>query len=498
MTTLLDRPPAPAATDRRPSLRGFAAVGFLATSAVVLGAMAGGKSFISTIPGAWFFGAPGGPLGSIPPDGGHPAPVAMFGVYGGLLVLGATWWRLVGTLDAHRGVAVRQVLLVVAVWAVPLLLAPPLFSRDVFSYAGQGEMVSHHISPYLYGTGVLGATRFTSLAGPLWANTPSPYGPVFLALDGLVTTLAGHQVLVVLVLLRLLAVAGVGLVAAGIPTLARAAGRDPASAVVFGVGSPLVLATLVAGDHNDALMAGLLVAGLAAARRFGPLPGIVVCSLAAGVKAPALLGVAFLGWNWAGPGSSVWRRVGRTAGAVAVSGVVLAAVSWWTGIGWGWVHTLAAESKVHTGVTPVDALARLVAVTADGLGLGWSMGTVRSVFAAAGLAVAAGAAAWLLWHSPRRGLVRGLGWSLLLLAVLAPVLWGWYLVWGLVVLAPVVAGATRRALALFTVAEAMIGAASVIGILRTVAKTPLADDALLVVGMGVLAVACVRYRRPRP
>lgn len=484
---------APAADDQPPRLRGFALVGLVATSAVVAGAIAGGKAFVSTIPGAWYFGTPGGPLGSVSPDSGHPTAVAMLGVYGGLLLLGVTWWRLVRLLDLRRGASVARVLGVVAVWALPLLLAPPLFSRDVFSYAGQGEMVSHHINPYVYGTGVLGATRFTNLAGPLWANTPSPYGPVFLWLDGLVTSIAGHQELLMLVLLRLLAVAGVALIAAGLPTLARAHGRDPASAVVFGAGSPLVLTTLIAGDHNDALMVGLLVAGLAVARRFGPVPGIVVCALAMGVKAPALLGVGFIGWNWAGAAAPIWARIRRATLAVAIAGVTLAVVSWATGIGWGWVRTVTAEDKVHTGVTPVDAVARLVAVVADGIGLGWSMTSVRSIFATLGLVAAAAVGAWLLWHSPRLGMVRSLGWSLLLLALLAPVLWGWYLTWGLVVLAPVAAGRTREVLAAFTGVEAMIGAASVIGILRTLVNTPLLDDTLFLAGMGVLAALCVAY-----
>ena len=35
----------------------------------------------------------------------------------------------------------------------PLLVVAPLFSRDVFSYAAQGEMMSHHINPYHYGPG---------------------------------------------------------------------------------------------------------------------------------------------------------------------------------------------------------------------------------------------------------------------------------------------------------------------------------------------------------
>ena len=140
--------------------------------------------------GAWFFGTPGGPLGSLGPDGTQPSAAAVVAVYGGTVLLVVTWLRLLRTLRRHPGVAVRRVVGVVTTWAVPILVAPPLFSRDVYSYAGQGEMVSHHISPYLYGPGVLGATPFSALAGQLWSNTPSPYGPTFLSLDGLVARLA--------------------------------------------------------------------------------------------------------------------------------------------------------------------------------------------------------------------------------------------------------------------------------------------------------------------
>ena len=42
-------------------------------------------------------------------------------------------------------------------WILPLLVVAPMFSRDVFSYAAQGEMMSHHINPYNYGPGTLGS-----------------------------------------------------------------------------------------------------------------------------------------------------------------------------------------------------------------------------------------------------------------------------------------------------------------------------------------------------
>ncbi len=29
-----------------------------------------------------------------------------------------------------------------ALWSIPMIVAPPMFSRDVFSYAAQGEMTS--------------------------------------------------------------------------------------------------------------------------------------------------------------------------------------------------------------------------------------------------------------------------------------------------------------------------------------------------------------------
>ena len=212
-------------------------LGLVASVAIVCGALAGGRMFVSTLPGAWFFGPTTSADG-----GGVPAAVfALIGVYGGIILLARAWLDLLRLSRSHRGMPVRRVAGVIGAWAVPLAVAPPLFSRDLYSYAGQGEMVAHGISPYVYGTGVLGVTPFSILPGPFWANTPSPYGPAFLWLDGLVTDLSRHQVLTDLVLLRVLALAGLAMALWAIPVLARAAGRDAAPIVVLGLGSPLVL-----------------------------------------------------------------------------------------------------------------------------------------------------------------------------------------------------------------------------------------------------------------
>ncbi len=482
-----------------PSLRRLGVAGAIAGTAVVAGAVAGGSSFVSHLPGAWFFGTPGGPLGFLGTGSTRAPALSILGVYGGLAALSALWWRLLRALWRNPGVPVRSVVRVLVMWAVPFALAPPLFSRDVYSYAGQGAMVSFHINPYLYGPAVLGATRFNLLADPLWAHTPSPYGPTFLSLDGLVTQLSGHQVLPDIVLLRLLSVVGVALIAAGLPTLARSVGRDPAAAVVLGAGSPIVLSTLIGGAHNDGLMVGLLVAGLAAWKRYGPVSGIVLCALATGVKAPAALGIVLIGWNWAGSRARVRERIVRTLGAGAIGAAVLAALSAVSGVGWGWVLTITAEDKVSTGVTPVDAAAHVLAGMLHLVGVPVHLSTLRTVTSATGLVVAVVVGTWLLWQSPRLGELRALGLTLLLLALLGPVLWAWYLTWGLVALAPVATGSLRRALVWLTIAETLVGASSVLGIVHALGRFHALTDAMVVLGIAAVTYSVVfaRFRAVR-
>ena len=230
-----------------------ALLGFVGTAAVVVGSLMGGQSFETHLPGAWFFGMPGGPFGGIGTNASLPTISSLALVFGGLILLTRVWMGLLRYLREHEGFPVRRVVLVVVIWAVPLLLAPPLFSRDVYTYAAQGEMVSHHINPYAYGPSVLGATPFNELADAVWSNTESPYGPTFLTADSVLDQASGHQILADLVLLRLLALAGVGLMVAATPTLARSLKRDPAHAVLLGAGSPLVLLALLGGAHNDAV-----------------------------------------------------------------------------------------------------------------------------------------------------------------------------------------------------------------------------------------------------
>ena len=457
-----------------------ALLGFAGTAAVVVGAVLGGQSFETHLSGAWFFGMPGGLFGSAGTNETLPPIASLALVFGGLILLTRVWLGFLRHLKREEGFPVKRVVLIVTIWAVPLLLAPPMFSRDVYTYAAQGEMVSHHINPYSYGPNVLGTTPFNSLADSTWSGTESPYGPTFLTVDGVVDQASGHQILADLVLLRLLEVAGIALMVAATPLLARSLKHDPAHAVLLGAGSPLVLLSLIGGDHNDGLMIGLLVAGLAVAKRFGTVPGVILCALAAGVKSPAALGVLFLGWAWAGSDASTRRRIAHTAVAGAIALATMEVMALISGTGWGWIRTTTTADASFIGVTPVNVVARATSIFSHLAQVPISTLEARPVFSVLGLLIAVFVGYRLLLRSPRDGVVLCLGLTLLVLSLLGPIVWAWYVTWGVVVVAPAAIGRLRTGVVVISTFWAFAGVTSVHNIYMRMIHTFFVTDLLLV------------------
>ena len=64
------------------------------------------------------------------------------------------------------------------VWSAPLSLAPPLFSRDGWSYAAQGVLAHFGISPYDHGPGGPRSVPIVQGVDPRWMETAAPYGPI--------------------------------------------------------------------------------------------------------------------------------------------------------------------------------------------------------------------------------------------------------------------------------------------------------------------------------
>ncbi|GAB3407628.1 putative hexosyltransferase [Flindersiella endophytica] len=378
---------------------------------------------------------------------GTPGP-AVVCTYVGLALLVVAWWRLGNLVHARRGVAVdaaelRNILLW---WAVPFLACPPLFSRDVYSYLTQGAMVNAGIGIYQHGPSALGGPIAAEVP-EIWQHTAAPYGPVFVLYAAAVAGVAGTNLTIGVLGMRLVALLGVALLLWALPRLAERCGASPTGALWLGVLNPLVLLHCVAGAHNDAVMLGLLAAGLAIAagsRSASPWHGSprhaeaerwarLVCgatliALAALVKVPAVLALGFLVPLWAARGlvgGRVRALAGLAVGAVAVGTAVL--VTSFAGTGFGWTRVLGTPvSAQNWSVT--SALGRITAVvTGTGEAMTW--------WRWAGLSTAVGLGLVLWIGRERIGPVRSLGLAFVAVVGLGPAFRPWYLLWGVIPLA---------------------------------------------------------------
>ncbi len=394
--------------------------------------------------------------GALPLDAGYylgprtgSAPAGMVCAFAGLAMLLGAWLVLGRSLTAPG--AVRELRRTLLVWAAPLLLAPPLFSRDVYSYLAQGTMVRNGIDAYRSGPAMLGDNPLVAQVHPLWLHTPAPYGPVFLTLAAGIVTVTGTHLALGVLGMRLLAVAGVAVLAWALPRLAR---RDPGTALWLGVLNPLVLMHLVGGAHNDALMVAALVAGLLAARSGRPVLAVALITLAALVKVPAAVAVVFLVPSW----RAGFRPVaGRTALVALVAVGTATVVTVGTGLGLGWTHALGTPTIVHNGLSVSTDLGHFIPWVGRRFGLHANVSRTVDATRLAGvaLAVAAGLAAWL--RRERLGVPLATGVTLSAIVLLGPVVHPWYALWGLV---PLAAGApgprVRRAAVALTVVLSLV------------------------------------------
>ena len=366
---------------------------------------------------------------------------ALIAYYGGLIVL-VRAWLLLRRYHLTSGLSVGAVAVVVMVWAVPLLVGPPLGSRDVYAYAAQGRLAEQGFDVYNGGPDQLGADDpVLAAVDPLYRDAPVLYGPVFVSISSGVSAVAGDRVIAAVMGFRVMAVAGLLAAAVALHDLAKSFKRDPVDALVLAVANPLVLLHLVSGAHNEAIMLGFLVSGVAIARRRQWFfLGVALCAFAAAIKLPAILAVAFVGWPWALEGRNLARRVGRLASVGGLALLVIAAAGQLTGWGWGWVDAI-------TNSRPVDAYLSVTRVLGGGVSIvtGLDIGAVLTAARLAGLLLAIAISGLLLLRR-HSSWPAALAWSLLIWAILHPTTQPWYLTWGLMLLAATTAGERNRAL----------------------------------------------------
>ncbi len=339
-------------------------------------------------------------------------------------------------------------------WMLPLLVGMPLASSDLYSYAAQAQLARHGLDPYTTTPADLPAVdlgKFLDNVAWKWVDTPSPYGPLWVAVSKWVAAATGNHALISVLLLRLLPFGAVLLTARLLPVLAHRFAKRADLALWVAVANPLVLVHAVGGGHNDAVMVALIVAGLVLITRPGAdwrlfAAGVAVLTLAAAVKSPGLVAIGFAvpiylasrpGWNW--------RDCARfCAGAVAITVTVFAAVSLVAGVGLGWVKQVSSGVPVINFMSLPTLLAVLyrsligaahAGTVVDGTVRNFrTVGTVVSGLLLVGL--------WLLAvyrRLDRRAAMRLLAIGLFSIVVLGPAVQPWYFTWALTIVAVLVA-----------------------------------------------------------
>ncbi len=325
-------------------------------------------------------------------------------------------------------------------WAAPLAIAPPLFSRDVYCYLAQSAIAALGLDPFQLGPAdALGVDHpLTSGVPTIWRTTGAPYGPLFLVLGSGITNLTGDDVLLGVIAHRVLVLAGLAMIIWALQRLARRLGADPTAALWLGAANPLVLFHLVSGTHNEAIMLGLMLVGLELALARSWLLGAVLITAAAAIKLPALLALGFLGMHLARRWGGRARDVVRAAVLLGlVAGSLLAGVSLASGLGFGWTQTLGVPSLIQSWMSVSTDLGRITGGIGILAGLGDHTDTALTLTRVAGLLAAAVICVWLLIATLRGRLdpVTGTGLGLGAVVLLGPVVHPWYLLWAAIPLA---------------------------------------------------------------
>ena len=350
-------------------------------------------------------------------------------------------------------------------WTLPILVTAPLFTQDIYSYIANGSIVVQGMDPYSAGpVQLLGAGDALARSVPfIWANSPSPYGPVALGIAAVISVITNDSIVAAVILHRITSVLGV--IAAGwaITSLAKRCRVQPAAALWLGILNPLTILHLIGGIHNESLMLGFVLVGMELALRgidklhtsarlsmsfawpgwLLILGGGALISAAGMVKVTGFIGLGFAGMALARflhqrVEMMSWLAILAAAGYFFI--ILLATIAAFTvisGIGLGWITGQGGAATIRSWLsvsTDVGVASGFIGMM---LGLGDHTEAILSVTRAVGILAAAGFMVRMLFATFRGVMhpIGGLGVSTLVLVILFPVVHPWYILWAIFPLA---------------------------------------------------------------
>jgi hypothetical protein len=397
----------------------LAAGGFIASTVVMVAGGQIGASAAATPMTHWF--------GLLPDNGPRGDAAAGAVMFAGIVVLLLLWITAITTLRPNT-CNERQIWTIVAAWAAPFALGPPLLSTDIYTFAGQGLLQRAGLDPYTHGPSALGHHSIVNAIDPALRAEPSTSGPLGTLIEHLAVAITGGNAFVTVLVLRVLGLACV--IAIG-KLAGDLAGPHRIPAMVLTALNPAVLLFVLSSGHLDGVLVVLLLGCLVASAQRRWLLAVVLVCAAAATKPVAIVAVpAVLLAHCLGQRSRIaWRIAARDLGIAVVSLAVFTLI---VSDGLGWRRNFSTVTREHTAFAPASIVSDVVrwivpSASFDDLAVG---GRIAVVLAAAGIVM------YLLVTMRSRSLDRTIGYALLAVGLLSPVIYPWYLLWGVLCLAP--------------------------------------------------------------
>lgn len=330
----------------------------------------------------------------------------------------------------HQRVSPRSMLVLSVIYLLAIALLPLLFSRDVYSYAFYGRIAGiYHANPYIRTPLEFSADPLWVFVGPKWVDTPAVYGPLWTMISAVIARVfsspagqvAAYRVIAIAAALATLLVIA--------DTVRRVWPARAAFAIVAFGANPVVLFHSVASGHNDLVVALAVATAFALLVRGRELPAIAALALGVLVKATLLVPLILV---------VVWIVARRPAGERLRAGLKAVGVAAVIGLAFALPYLQPEDPSLgmlelakHEGWLAPATFARRVI---DMISFGTLGGLAKLVFGAALIAalIALGRMVAREAADPQpRTPGAAIGWSLVLLMLLGPLLLPWYVSWAL-------------------------------------------------------------------
>jgi alpha-1,6-mannosyltransferase len=353
-----------------------------------------------------------------------------------------------------RGISTRAVI-GCSVAAIALAtLGPPLFSHDVYSYALYGRMwIFLHANPYVDPPSVAANDPFLHVASN---GLRSVYGPLFTLISGLIVWVFRSPAAIVAAFKVFSGAAWIGVVVLA-ARLGRRKGPMQASFAAALVGlNPVVIMRVIAGGHNDALVALAIMAALTAWYDGHRLLVTAFLTLGMLVKVVTVIPLVIFLCAMVATESTIRDRLVTIGKHLAVVVALTAAAL----IPFGYsVRSISSFSTLTSLSNGSPRPPEVVIATASAhvlRSLGWARGVAFSdaVLQVAFLGVAAVALLLLLVRRNDRPIAEVVLLALLIFILCSRFLQPWYFAW----FVPLIAFATRRRVIAIALALTLIAA----------------------------------------